>query len=64
VFSSDLNTKGLIVHDSNDTVVSFEEAKKIAGSWKNADFIETKGLGHSMHDENLYNYIVTFLFQV
>lgn len=62
LFASKLNTKGLIVHDSNDTVVSFEEAKKIAGSWKNADFIETKGLGHSMHDDVLYQKVTQFLF--
>ena len=28
-----------------------------------ATFIETKGLGHSMHDEKLYESIYSFLFQ-
>ena len=60
-FASKLNTKGLIAHDYDDTVVSFEEAKKIASSWKNADFIETKGLGHSMHDNELYQKIIDFI---
>ena len=62
LFASKLDTKGLIAHDYNDTVVSFEEAKKIANLWKNADFIETKGLGHSMHDDELYQKVTQFLF--
>jgi len=52
---------GLIAHDINDTVVSFKEAKKMASSWKNAKFIETTELGHSMHDEQLYKTIVSFI---
>ncbi|PWA07236.1 alpha/beta hydrolase [Flavobacterium psychrotolerans] len=63
LFASKIITKGLIAHDIDDTVVSFEEGKKIARSWKNSRFIETKGLGHSMHDEDLYNKIVRFLFE-
>ena len=40
-----------------------EEAKKIASNWKDATFIETRGLGHSMHDDILYNKIYSFLFE-
>ena len=63
VFASKLNIKGLIAHDSDDTVVLFEEGKKIAKAWKNVIFIETKGLGHSMHDDELYKKISLFLFE-
>lgn len=63
LFASKIKTKGFIAHDINDTVVLFEEGKKIAHSWKNAVFIETKGLGHSMHDEVLYQKLTTFLFE-
>ncbi len=58
-----LNTSitGIIAHDLNDSVVRFEEAKKMASSWKNAKLIETTGLGHSMHDEQLYKTIVDFI---
>jgi hypothetical protein len=62
LFASQINTKGLIAHDIDDTVVLFDEGKKIASSWKNAVFIETKGLGHSMHDDDLYQKISQFLF--
>ena len=62
-FASNIKTKGLIAHDTDDTVVLFEEAKKIASTWKNAVFIETKGLGHSMHDDELYKKVYQFLFE-
>lgn len=63
IFASKLNIKGLIAHDIDDSVVLFEEAKKIAGAWKNVVFIETKGLGHSMHDDELYKKVSCFLFE-
>jgi predicted alpha/beta hydrolase family esterase len=63
LFASKIKTKGLIAHDIDDTVVLFEEGKKIAGAWKNAVFIETKGLGHSLHDDELYKKVYHFLFE-
>ena len=60
-FGSQLHLKGIVAHDTDDQVVAFEEGKNIAGSWKNATFIETKGLGHSMHDAVLYEKITAFL---
>ena len=63
IFASKLNIKGLIAHDIDDSVVLFEEAKKIAAAWKNVVFIETKGLGHSMHDDELYKKVYNFLFE-
>lgn len=63
LFASKIKTKGLIAHDIDDTVVLFEEGKKIAGAWKNAVFIETKGLGHSLHDDELYKKVYRFLFE-
>jgi pimeloyl-ACP methyl ester carboxylesterase len=63
LFAEKINTKGFIAHDIDDTVVLFAEGKKIASSWENAIFIETKGLGHSMHDADLYQKIAHFLFE-
>lgn len=63
VFASEIKTKGLIAHDIDDTVVLFEEGKKIASTWENSVFIETKGLGHSMHNDDLYKRIAHFLFE-
>lgn len=63
-FASKLDVKGLVVHDIEDTIVLFEEGKKIASSWKDVQFIETKGLGHKLHDENLYKKVSQFLFEM
>ena len=63
IFGSKLHLKGIIAHDIDDEIVAFDEAKKIAGSWKHATFIETNGLGHSMHDAILYEKVVAFLFE-
>ena len=63
IFGEKLLLKGMIAHDLDDTIVAFGEGKKIASSWKNATFIETKGLGHSMHDDVLYHQVMQFLFE-
>jgi esterase/lipase len=62
-FASKIKTKGLIAHDIEDTIVLFEEGKKIASAWQDAVFIETKGLGHSLHGEELYQKVYAFLFE-
>ncbi|SDW75729.1 alpha/beta fold hydrolase [Flavobacterium degerlachei] len=63
LFASKIKTKGFIAHDTDDTVVLFEEGKKIASSWKDSIFIKTTGLGHSLHDDALYTKIARFLFE-
>ncbi|UPQ78108.1 alpha/beta hydrolase [Flavobacterium azooxidireducens] len=60
--ASSLSVLGILSHDADDEAVHFGESKKIASGWKNATFIETKGLGHSMHDKALYQQIEKFLF--
>lgn len=54
--------EGIIAHDTYDDVVKITEAKKLASTWKNAQFIETQGLGHSLHGEELYEVVYAFLF--
>lgn len=60
-FLQNTTIPGIIAHDTEDTVVLFNEGKKIANAWKTAQFIETKGLGHSMHDDQLYQTILNFI---
>lgn len=62
IFVTKIRAKGLIAHDTQDTVVSFKEAEKIAKAWPEAKFITTTGLGHSLHGDALYNSIYSFLF--
>lgn len=63
VFTKEISAKGLIVHDIDDKVVLFGEGKKIAQAWKGSEFIETTGLGHKLHDDELYKKISHFLFE-
>ncbi|MFD2601131.1 alpha/beta fold hydrolase [Flavobacterium suzhouense] len=63
VFASKIKIEGLIAHDVHDTVVSFKEAEKIARAWPDAQFVTTKGLGHSMHGDALYKSVYEFLFE-
>ncbi|MDI9311364.1 MAG: alpha/beta hydrolase [Limnohabitans sp.] len=61
-FASKIEIPALIAHDEEDDVVAYNEGKKIAEAWKNSKFITTKGLGHSMHDDTLYQEVYDFLF--
>ncbi|GAA4062018.1 alpha/beta fold hydrolase [Flavobacterium cheonanense] len=60
-FLKNSSIEGIVAHDVQDAVVLFEEGKKISKAWEKAQFIDTKGLGHSMHDAYLYQTIVDFV---
>jgi esterase/lipase len=62
-FVSKIDVKGLLAHDIEDTIVVFDEGKKIEKAWKGVQFIQTKGLGHKLHDDELYRKIAQFLFE-
>ena len=62
-FASQFTIPGFIAHDTSDKIVAFAEGKKIASNWKNSQFIETKDLGHGMHDDELYQKVIEFLFE-
>ncbi|MXN91566.1 alpha/beta fold hydrolase [Flavobacterium sp. Sd200] len=64
LFASKITAQGLVVHDVDDTTVPFKEGRKIAESWPNAQFLRTKGQGHSMHSDAMYSKIYSFLFDV
>ncbi|WP_428224696.1 alpha/beta fold hydrolase [Flavobacterium sp.] len=61
-FIANSNIKGFVAHDLNDPRVAFEEGLKIAAAWQNAVFYPTKDLGHSLHDDELYQVVCAFLF--
>lgn len=62
LFASKIKIPGLLIHDEGDEVVALKEAEKIAKAWPTAEFVVTQGLGHSLHDSNLYQKIYGFLF--
>jgi pimeloyl-ACP methyl ester carboxylesterase len=61
LFAEKFSQKAFIAHDIHDKVVVVGEGRKFAKTWKNAVYIETEGLGHSMHDDELYQKIIDFL---
>ena len=62
LFAAKIKVKGLVVHDEDDTTVVYNEGKKIAAAWPQAQLLSTKGLGHSMHSDDMYTKIFSFLF--
>lgn len=62
-FAKNIKIDGIIAHDTTDKVVAFTEGQKIANGWKKGRFITTNNLGHSMHDDDLYREIYSFLFE-
>lgn len=63
LFAAKIKIKGLVIHDEDDTTVAFKEGKKIADAWPDAQFLRTKGLGHSMHSDDMYTKMYSFLFE-
>ncbi|MFN0203136.1 MAG: alpha/beta hydrolase family protein, partial [Bacteroidia bacterium] len=57
-FVKELKVSGIIVHDEEDKDVPFSEGGKIARNYVAAEFIRTKGLGHSLNDTQLIKQIV------
>ncbi len=60
-FAANFSQKALIAHDRKDKIVLVSEGRKYAETWKQAVYIETEGLGHSMHDTALYQKIIQFI---
>lgn len=60
-FAKNFSQKAFISHDTEDDVVLIDEGRKYASTWKDATYVETNGLGHSMHDAELYKKIVDFI---
>lgn len=60
-FAAHFNQKAIIAHDVKDKIVPVTEGRLYADAWKKATYIETRGLGHSMHDDHLYRKITAFI---
>ena len=60
-FSKDIETKALLIHDEDDKIIPYEDAKLIAKNYKNATLISTKGSGHGLKSEAINKHITTFI---
>jgi pimeloyl-ACP methyl ester carboxylesterase len=52
---------GLLIHDVEDKVVPVEASKRVHRQWTNSKIILTKGLGHSLHQQEINEHIVDFI---
>ena len=60
-FAREISTPGLLIHDELDTVTPVISSERVHANWKNSRLIKTKGLGHSMHQDQVNNHIIDFL---
>lgn len=60
-FAATLTSKGLLIHDEDDTDTSVENSKRIHGQWKNSSLVITKGYGHNLRSEHVIRQVVDFV---
>ena len=58
-----LDIPALVIHDTDDIDVPWQEGQAIADAWKNAEFIRTSGLGHRriLRDPEVVDKTVEFI---
>ena len=60
-FAEEIKAQGLLGHDEFDRITPFNGSEKVHASWKNSTLINTKGFGHSLHQDEVSEQIVYFL---
>lgn len=60
-FLETIESEGLIIHDEDDRIIPYKDALSLKNSFRNSKLITTKGLGHSLLDESVTNYIYEFI---
>lgn len=60
-FAKNFKIKGLLIHDIEDGVTPVNGSEKVHSNWKNSEMIKTKGLGHSLHQDEVSEKIIDFL---
>jgi pimeloyl-ACP methyl ester carboxylesterase len=60
-FTKDFKVKGLIVHDKKDRIIPYKDGLKFKQNYVNAQFVSTKGFGHGLKSELVYDHILDFL---
>lgn len=60
-YAKSIEAQSLIIHDTEDAIIPYSDAKLINQGLKNSQMISTKGLGHSLNDDSVSNHILEFL---
>lgn len=61
VFSKEITAKGLIIHDKKDRIIPYKDGLKFKQHYANSEFVATKGFGHSLKSDIVYQHILDFL---
>ena len=60
-FAKEIEANGLIVHDTKDKIIPYEDAMLFANRYKNSELITTTGFGHSLKDKSITPDIIKFI---
>ncbi len=60
-FTKTFEIKGLIIHDKEDAIIPYEDAKDYERNYKHAKLITTNGFGHGLKDTSLIPKIIAFI---
>lgn len=60
-FSKEITAKGLIIHDKKDRIIPYKDALDFEKKYTNAKLITTRGFGHGLKSDIVYNHIIEFL---
>lgn len=53
--------KGLLIHDELDKIAPCSDSERVHKNWKNSTFVKTRGLGHSLHQDDVNKKTIDFL---
>lgn len=60
-FAQSISKKGLLFHDRYDAITPYHASVQVNENWEGSTLVSTEGLGHSMHQDDVNNQIITFL---
>lgn len=60
-FAKTITTKTLVVHDTEDKIIPYNDAKLITEHHNNAEFVTTTGYGHGLRNDVVYKHILDFI---
>ncbi len=60
-FAKSIDKKGLLFHDRFDAITPYHASVQVNANWKESSLVSTEGLGHSMHQDDVNDQIISFL---
>lgn len=60
-FSSDFTSEGLLIHDTSDRIIPYEDALEYNSHYKKSRLITTEGLGHGLRTDEVNAHIIAFI---